>query len=78
MKKHSFSGKIEKLDLVSRTFAMMSLDHGGPVRALVLDPAGTRLFSGGDDGRIRRWGVDPSRRLVAMFFSNSDFERILF
>ena len=58
------SGRIEKLNLVSRTFSLLSLHHGSPVRALLLDRSGARLMSGGADGTLRRSALDPPRKLL--------------
>jgi RNA polymerase sigma factor (sigma-70 family) len=38
--------------------------HEGPVRALAFSPDGTRIISGGDDGRVRVWHVAGAREVL--------------
>ena len=50
------------LDDGSRTFTLNENTRGLHIAAIALEPNGKRLVSGGGEGRIRLWGIEPQRQ----------------
>ena len=62
----------EELRPFPTTCATLFRGHEGRVRSLAIDPSGTWLASGGDDGTIRIWEIPSGRQLWSVKLSKED------
>ncbi|MFO0869258.1 MAG: serine/threonine-protein kinase [Pirellulales bacterium] len=68
----SRTGAMQLVDLVTGAPVAEMIGHARPITALVFEPSGQRLWSGGRDGAVRRWDRTSAGWQVTLVLTEGD------